>query len=750
MSLKLNLFRIKFDKPDAELPCIPVRRNQHPKDVFPNLYDQELAARVASRGSDCEIVFLRGVVPAGVHTSRKLYEWTTWRTVAKAVIELSLADSLADRFVIERNMIDRHPWGFSGFRRCQQHNYEHLSFEDGIAFRAIELHDLGAFALVVEWKSRVRFLTTLAHPAMQQVGIGTSVILAETTGEQEIERFLGRYLGRVQTVNGNEVTVLCRDGIERRIPGNHLRLEPGPRNFARFDRMFPKLAPSGGIMSAMLRADKSLAGNMRNRGIFRDRLASIIQTLAPNREKILSIPLCFDTARRLEIDMEPVKPKLAAEDGALSYFSFPQPGFIYHGGVRWDTPKKIDGLIKLGPYKPLQKHKPVFGFIFPEKYREDARRLFSALRDGIGMFRGLPNWFQVAFNKDQVTHISGFDIPDSASNEESSKRYAEAVTKWINGKPQVIPDLFFVVHDKTDSHEEDTPYYVCKSLLLQQGILTQNVTVNLLRNPSQFQWSAANIALASFSKLGGTAWTVDPCSKRSSLIIGIGRAEKQDPTSRTKKRYQAFTTCISSRGVFGFSYVSPEVDTEDELTDRLASAAVSALQRADKLELQFDSLVIHLTGDLKWEERRAVEQAISNYKSARTPVVCVLAVSGDAGIFAVSDDNEYGMPARGTCVRISTEQYLLFTEGMEDLRSAARRTPCSVQVRIRHIADGVDPTSLVAQVYDLSQVNFRAFNGASNPVSVLYSELIARILRNAKVASALEKHPSLNERMWFL
>jgi argonaute-like protein implicated in RNA metabolism and viral defense len=108
------------------------------------------------------------------------------------------------------------------------------------------------------------------------------------------------------------------------------------------------------------------------------------------------------------------------------------------------------------------------------------------------------------------------------------------------------------------------------------------------------------------------------------------------------------------------------------------------------------------------------------------------------------------MPARGTCIRIAHSQFLLYTEGMEDLRSAARRTPCSVQIRLRHVPNGVDPLSLVAQVYDLSQVNFRAFNGASKPVSLLYSEIIARALKHEDLASALAKHPELNERMWFL
>ena len=66
-----------------------------------------------------------------------------------------------------------------------------------------------------------------------------------------------------------------------------------------------------------------------------------------------------------------------------------------------------------------------------------------------------------------------------------------------------LPDIFFIVHDKTEHEEENSPYYACKALLLRRGVMTQNVTVDLIRNSSQFQRAASNIGLAAFAKLGG-------------------------------------------------------------------------------------------------------------------------------------------------------------------------------------------------------------------------------------------------------
>jgi argonaute-like protein implicated in RNA metabolism and viral defense len=231
--------------------------------------------------------------------------------------------------------------------------------------------------------------------------------------------------------------------------------------------------------------------------------------------------------------------------------------------------------------------------------------------------------------------------------------------------------------------------------------------------------------------------------------LGIGRTEKHDPASRTRKRSQAFATCVSSVGRFGFVSIYPEVQ-EDQIPESLRNAVVSALGEAEKLNLPYDSIVIHLTGDLKIDERKAVEAAVKKYKPQNTPVICILSVSDRADYFAVSDQNPQGLASRGQVIRIARDEYLLFTEGMEDLGSARFRTPCSVKIKIRYMPDGVDPSSLVAQVYDLAQVNFRAFNGASKPISVLYSELIARAIQTGDFAAILASKPELTKRMWFL
>lgn len=749
MALRLNLLPVTFDGPDVTLPFKAVKKGQKPKDVCPDLFNPGLAAKLISNRSDSHIVFLGDQRPPGTLGNR-LYELTEWHPLAIALIEQSLADFLRPRCAIAPQFIDRHPWGYTAFEPVGNLQFEHIAFHQGIAFRALQLPVRGTYGIVIDWKAGTTFRTTLGSDVMKTIAVGCSVMLVSDPKEAALQRFLNRYVGRVKSIKGDAVEVTCVDGITRPLPASSLVLEPKTQNFAIFDRSFPKLAPKGGITVARLQLDKTLTGNIRNRSLFKDRLNAALSFLAPDGQANLVFPLSSERKRLVKLEVNPVQPS-EKPDSPIYCFKFPQPQFVFGNstGTPTKTRKKTEGMISRGPFEPVSIAAPVFGFLFAEGHREDARKLYSALREGIGYFGGFNKWFRLPLSREAVVSVSGFAVEGSTTAAEAAPLYKAALEKWISSDKGQKPAIFFVVHDKTEREEETSPYYACKTLLLSHGIMTQNVTVDLIRNAQQFQWSAANIALGAFAKLGGTPWNVEPCSTRKSLIIGIGRTERHDPTSRSRRRYQAFATCVSSAGKFGFVSVYPEV-AEEDFAVSLKAAVTSSLVEAEKLDLPYDSLVVHLTGDLRRDERELVEAAVDGHKSKGSPLVCVLSVSDRADCFAVTRENEQGLPSRGQAVRLGNGDYLLFTEGIEDLGAARFRSPCSVRVKIRYLPEGVDPLPLLAQVYDLSQVNFRGFNGASKPISILYSELIARILQCSDVAGVLSRQPELNRRMWFL
>jgi hypothetical protein len=114
----------------------------------------------------------------------------------------------------------------------------------------------------------------------------------------------------------------------------------------------------------------------------------------------------------------------------------------------------------------------------------------------------------------------------------------------------------------------------------------------------------------------------------------------------------------------------------------------------------------------------------------------------------VTETPDY-VPKRGTCIRLSSTNYLLYTEGSEERQGWLSRPPSAVRIsHERNEGSDLHTQNIVWQVYDLSLTNWRAFNAQSYPVSIVYSSLISRILRNAGLEFVGGR--GAESRMWFL
>jgi len=182
-------------------------------------------------------------------------------------------------------------------------------------------------------------------------------------------------------------------------------------------------------------------------------------------------------------------------------------------------PDKLRGLVDFGPYGDLTTT-PTFGFVFPTEYRDYANRLYLALKNGVGAFKGVETTFRYRLSKEQVFQVSGFSISGRTA-QDSAVLYEQAILNWNASRHSQRPDIFFVLHPHTPVSEAETPYYACKARLLGEGILSQNVTADLLRDEDKLRWSAANIALGAFVKLGGIPWIVYGKELDQELIVGL-------------------------------------------------------------------------------------------------------------------------------------------------------------------------------------------------------------------------------------
>ncbi|MBE0545247.1 MAG: hypothetical protein IH623_28245 [Verrucomicrobia bacterium] len=408
-------------------------------------------------------------------------------------------------------------------------------------------------------------------------------------------------------------------------------------------------------------------------------------------------------------------------------------------------PDKLRGLVKFGPYQPIHV-KPRIGFVFPEGYRDYANNLYLALRNGIGYFKGLSTLLKVPFEKEQVFPITGFSLPNPHDHEDAAKRYRDAILSW-KAATKESADIFVNLHPKSLAWEEDSAYGACKAVLLEAGISSQNVTFELIDNSSQFEWAAANIALAIFVKLGGIPWVTNLESQDKYIVVGMGRAEKQDHVTRERSQFTAFTTCVRDNGVYELTHFGKPCTTREEHLVELRKTAGEALKRALELGPHIKGIVIHFPKEFARDERDEVEQAIKEASHERAFACYTLKVTEEERFFAF-DDSENGIPPRGTCIKLGESEYMLYTEGAEEKAAWSNRLPTAVRIKHFDSPDKLITGDLVSQIFDLSLVNFRGFNAKAFPVSLYYSHLIAQILKRGTGlklgAEVLEK------KMWFL
>ena len=432
----------------------------------------------------------------------------------------------------------------------------------------------------------------------------------------------------------------------------------------------------------------------------------------------------------------------------FTYTLLNKPGFRFSPtNAAASHEDRLRGIARFGPYKRVETE-PQIAFVFPTGYRDAANTLYLALRNGIGLFKGLPSVFKVPLEKDQAIPITGFTLANPHNHHDCAQRYRDAIQTWM-ASHQTKPDIFVTLHPKSMAWEDDSEYSATKAILLREGLLSQNVTFELIQSSAQFEWAAANIALAIFAKLGGIPWAVDRPNAEGEIVIGMGRSETFDVATRERKRFMAFATCLQTNGIYRFSTLGKICSDHDSYVEELENTLRLTLRRTHESSADIRMLALHFPKEFSFDERKRC-QRIAEEEQARFPRVEFVKVTDEERFFALDDESPDQVPRRGTCIRLNRSDHLLYTEGSEERQTWANRPPSAVRIRHYRNDQEIDGATreVIGQVFDLSMSNWRAFNARGYPVSILYSTLISRILRHADLTT--EQSERLGERMWFL
>jgi len=175
--------------------------------------------------------------------------------------------------------------------------------------------------------------------------------------------------------------------------------------------------------------------------------------------------------------------------------------YIFGGEESSPSSSQFKGIKKNGPLDNAPDEALIF-FVYKKEHKPFSYDLFRAIRgDTFATFPGMSEMFNFTLGREHVrgTAIDQFD-------QEGVESVIQRIKEEAGGGRPVVP-VVIIPWDKDDaSDEEDYLYYLMKHRFLQAGLPSQFVSLNTLENNQTLKWSASNIALAIFSKMGGVPW----------------------------------------------------------------------------------------------------------------------------------------------------------------------------------------------------------------------------------------------------
>jgi hypothetical protein len=400
------------------------------------------------------------------------------------------------------------------------------------------------------------------------------------------------------------------------------------------------------------------------------------------------------------------------------------------------------GLRLYGPYdaQRLAKDRVQCAIIYPHYLSQVKEIVVSGLTIGNGQFAGFNKLFRVPLEFIQQKAISH-------ENPEEIRRAVTAVLQNYH------PDIFLVI----TSNRNEQLYSSAKAILLGNGIPSQVIRAETVRNPRGLSWSLENIALQMYAKVGGTPWTVMSSSSSRELVLGVSRA-----LDKNRNMVVGFVTLFTHDGDYQFLYSLSPKPTEwqklNEYRDALAQLIVEAYQEYSKHQGAPSALIIHLCKRPgKFREIAAVEQAMK-----------ILGENIPFAFLHLNDDTNYRLfdtahptyvPRPGIKVDLNRNTALLFLDGRvpdakgEEIRRK-RGVPRVLEIHLdqRSTLDAGEFPRLVRQVFDFARVNWRGFNAQAIPATLNYSYLVARLVSEigADKWNPIASSVSLRDKAWFL
>lgn len=452
--------------------------------------------------------------------------------------------------------------------------------------------------------------------------------------------------------------------------------------------------------------------------------------------------------------------------GQISSKIIPGPTFVFDMEQNKTHKFHNYGVSLYGPFDSdtFSTKEPNIVVLVPNDYKNEIELFISKFENGLE-----GRYYQQGFVKKY--HLSGIKI--DYVNVDLLKGFQGYRDACINAIKQRKYDLAIVIikEEFHKKHGNENPYLVSKAALMSGGIPVQEVEIETIRNEYGLPFVLDNIALACYAKMGGTPWTIrTEISAGHELIIGIGNALTGNVRIGSQERFIGITNVFSADGTYLLQNVSGEimmVDYKKELIKILKSILDQISKRngwspGDNIRLIFHQQF----KDFKHEEISAIKDVIDSYSEFKIQFSLVHLDQRhpyqiyDLDQNGISSQGQHGQlvkgkyaAARGLCIKLARRNMLLVTIGPKQILIPTSGIPRPYQIFIHKESTFDDIEYITRQIFQFTFLSWKGFNTVKSPVTIEYSNMIARILGDLRPIKNWNSDSTLTElkdSRWFL
>jgi hypothetical protein len=405
---------------------------------------------------------------------------------------------------------------------------------------------------------------------------------------------------------------------------------------------------------------------------------------------------------------------------------------------------QFQGIRNYGPLQKIDKE-VIFAFIFEDKFKSFANELYLSLtgKSNPGTFPGLEQMFGVKIGTSNVKHVKH----EGNSNEDLLKIVDNVKELQTTNPDKKVIGIY--IEDYTID-DEDIPtsnrYFFLKYNFIKNDLALQVINYRKLGERNSLKWSTSNVALAIFAKLGGIPWLVKP-SNNNCLILGIGSSHKRDQETGAITKYFAYTVCLDSSGLYKTLEILAEETSESNYLEKLKLNLVKILK--DARIQKYQSCVLHLPFKIKQREIDIISDATRQINDID---FVAIKVNLDNKYFGFSFHNTF-VPYESSFVKLTKSEYLVWFEGLhygKEIVDKRLANPVHIQFLNLKNPGVIDERKYLQDVLNLSGANWRGFNAKSIPISIYYSQIIAKYTEAFENIKSYEENSISNDNPWFL